>query len=251
LPIALLVTAAWQLFIWYSDLSRAIENGRDWRIWLCLAMVLGACGASTYLLAGRPRATIALGIGLAALLVTPVAWALGPSFARANVALPYAALPGTSVREDPNGPAFWRGGASIGRDPQLLAFLRANHQGEHFLLATLNARLAAPIIIETGEPVMAIGGFMGADPILTPERFASLAADGQVRFVLLGGDFPRRAGGESPQRLITDWIKANGALVDPALWRSTPATPGRTGRNSPPALYDLRPAAELAQPGTG
>src|SRR5262249_55227157 len=139
----------------------------------------------------------------------------------------------------------------IARDPQLLAFLRANHRGERYLLATLNARLAAPVIIETGQPVMAIGGFMGVDPILTPEGFAALAAEGQVRFVLLGGDFLRRGRGEPPQRPISDWVKANGALVDPALWRLTQRTPGRAGRTAAPELYDLRPAAGLASPGAG
>jgi len=165
--------------------------------------------------------------------------------------LPYAALPGTSARDDPTGFAFWRGGAAIAQDPRLLEFLRANHRTESFLLATLNARLAAPIIIETGQAVMAIGGFMGADPILTPERFAALVANGQVRFVLLGGDFPRRGGGESPQRLVSDWIKANGVVVDPALWRSRPMSPGRTGRNTTPELYDLHPNAGLAPSGAG
>ncbi|HXJ81435.1 MAG TPA: glycosyltransferase family 39 protein [Candidatus Methylomirabilis sp.] len=258
LPVALLITAAWQLFIWSDDLVRVRMNTGDWRLWLCLVMVLGACAASINLIAGigsrRPivRPSVALGMGLGALLVTPIAWALGPSVARANVTMPFAALPGAPGREDPNGQTFWRGGAAIGRDPQLLAFLRANRRGERYLLATLNARLAAPAIIETGEPVMAIGGFMGSDPILTQERFAALAADGQVRFVLLGGDFSRRGRGESPQRSITDWVKANGVAVDPALWRSTPVTTtGRAGRGTPPELYDLRPTAGLAPSGAG
>jgi 4-amino-4-deoxy-L-arabinose transferase-like glycosyltransferase len=255
LPVALLLTSAWQLFIWYGDLFRAAGSVPDWQRWLCLATVLGACAASAFLAVGTRRtpiitatAAVASSIGLAALLATPVAWALGPSFARTNVMLPYAALTGTSIRDDPTSPAFW-GGAGIARDQQMLAFLRANHRSERYLLATLNARLAAPLIVETGQPVMAIGGFMGADPILTPERFAALAAEGQIRFVLLGGDFLRRAGGEPPQRLISDWIKTNGTVVDPALWRSRPITAGRSGRATPLELYDLRPDAELVKPG--
>jgi 4-amino-4-deoxy-L-arabinose transferase-like glycosyltransferase len=261
LPAALLLTAGWQLFIWSGDLARAAEPARDWRVWLCLAMLAGALGASAGLLGGlglrlrrlpaRSWAAVALGIGLAALLATPVTWSLGAGLARANVMLPYAGLPGAPARDDPTGQPSWRGGAGIARDGRLLAFLQANRLGERYLLATLNARLAAPIIIRTGQPVMAIGGFMEADPILTPERFAAMTADGQVRFVLLGGDFARRADGESPQRPITDWIKANGAVVDPALWRSTPARAGGQGRGGNPELYDLRPAAGLGPPGAG
>ena len=261
LPAALLLTAGWQLFIWSGDLARAPEPLRDWRVWLCLAMLAGALGASAGLLGAlgprmrpwppRSWAAVALGIGLAALLATPVTWALGAGLARANVMLPYAALPGAPARDDPAGQPFWRGTGGLARDARLLAFLQANRQGERYLLATLNARLAAPVIIQTGQPVMAMGGFMGADPILTPERLAAMTADGQVRFVLLGGDFARRAGGEPPQRPITDWIKANGAVVDPALWRSTPARAGGQGRGGTAELYDLRPSAGLAPPGAG
>jgi 4-amino-4-deoxy-L-arabinose transferase-like glycosyltransferase len=115
----------------------------------------------------------------------------------------------------------------------------------------MNARLAAPVIIETGLPVMAIGGFMGTDPILTPERFAALVADHQVRFVLLGGDFARRRGGVPSQQEITEWIRGNGAPVDEALWRSTPERASGPGRNVNPELYDLRPSDGLAPATSG
>ena len=255
LPATLAITAAWQLFIWYGDLAHT-ELWRDWRVWLCLAMLAGAHGASASLLValGRrvsrpsPRLVVALGIALTALLATPLAWSLGAGLTRANVMLPYAALPGAPARDDR---PVWQGGTRIGRDARLLAFLRANHHGERFLLVTLNSRLAAPVIIETGLPVMAIGGFMGADPILTPEQFAALAATGAVRFVLLGGDFARRAGGEPPQRPIVDWIKANGAVVDPTLWRSTRVRTDRPDRVAPPELYDLHPSGGLVPAETG
>jgi len=250
LPAALVITAGWQLFIWREDLARVADSYRDWRVWLCAAMLAGALAASAGLLAalgpgqraGRLRswAAPALVVGVTALLVTPVTWGLGAGLGRANVMLPFARLPGPVDDPDRDAQAFWRtGGNALGRDPRLLAFLREQHRGERYLLATLNARLAAPIIIETGRPVMAIGGFMGGDPILTPEQFAVLAAEGQVRFVLLGGDQLRRAGGESPQGPIIDWVKANGSPVDPALWRSTPARAGAPGRIAVPELYDL------------
>src|SRR5262249_58528029 len=107
LPATLAVTATWQLFIWYGDLPRT-EVWRDWRVWLCLAMLAGAHGASVGLLValGRrvsrpsPRLAVALGIALTALLATPLAWSLGAGFARTNVMLPYAALPGAPARDD-------------------------------------------------------------------------------------------------------------------------------------------------------
>jgi hypothetical protein len=46
----------------------------------------------------------------------------------------------------------------------LIAFLEHHHGREDYLLAAVNARQAAPIIIATGNPVMALGGFSGGDP---------------------------------------------------------------------------------------
>jgi len=52
----------------------------------------------------------------------------------------------------------------------LVAFLQANRAGERYLLATSTTRLAAPIIVGSGEAVMAMGGFHGLNPILTPDK---------------------------------------------------------------------------------
>jgi hypothetical protein len=100
---------------------------------------------------------------------------------------------------------------------------------------------------------MALGGFNGRDPILSVEDFSRLVAQNQVRFALVGDGSRgiRRVFGENGQKALTDWIRANGREVDPALWRgiAAPENPGPTdGRLLRPAesvgiqLYDLRPA---------
>ena len=71
-------------------------------------------------------------------------------------------------------------------DPKLIAFLSDGRGNAQFLLAAVNARLAAPIIIATGEPVMALGGFGGRDPILDVDAFSRLVAEDRVRFALIG-----------------------------------------------------------------
>src|SRR5439155_1530729 len=58
--------------------------------------------------------------------------------------------------------------------PGPVAFLEANQAGERYLLATTTTRLAAPIIISSGHPVMAMGGFHGLDPNLTPATLARM-----------------------------------------------------------------------------
>ena len=66
----------------------------------------------------------------------------------------------------------------------------------------------------------------------------------QIRFMMVG-DAPfisRRLGADLAAGPITDWVLANGQLVDPALWRSSALGARRRGMQ----LYDLRPATPPA-----
>ncbi len=277
LPAALLVTAAWQAHVELSALgwtpaqlwerTAAPLAGRPgdagWLAWLHLAMLGGALVNALALLAMaalassrelvRGLARGALVAGVLGLLAAPVAWALSSVLVAGNGVLPSADLGRLiSAEADPDELAMRERGraarAAGGR--RLVGFLAANRRGERFLLATSSTRAAAPIIIETGEPVMAMGGFHGLDPILTPEALARMAEQGHVRFVMLGDLSPisRRMGGEAAGRPVADWVRANGTLVDPGLWRSRGAA-GFSSRRSGVGglqLYDLRPQAGLA-----
>ncbi len=55
---------------------------------------------------------------------------------------------------------------------------------------------------------MAMGGFHGLDPILTPSSLAHLVESGQLRFVMLGDLSPvsRRMGGEVALRPLVDGL---------------------------------------------
>jgi 4-amino-4-deoxy-L-arabinose transferase-like glycosyltransferase len=250
LPGALLVTAMWQCYVHTVALPAIAE---DWQrrlpIWMLIAVV-AAAGALLGLLfrgaAAVPAA--ALSVGVAALLVIPTAWALSSVLVRGVAVIPSAdvgRLRGPSLAAE----ARARGRSVEAADREaLIAFLRANHRGERFLLATPSAHLASPVIIATGEPVMAMGGFHGLDPILTPERLAALVEARQVRFVMLGdlSIASRYMGAESAGRPLADWVRAHGKPVDAAAWGGTSGGGGRGGRRQ---LYDLRPEAGLV-PGT-
>src|SRR6185295_8746637 len=128
----------------------------------------------------------------------------------------------------------------------LVAFLEANHAGERYLLATTTTRLAAPIIIDSGHAVMAMGGFHGLDPILTPDTLAKMVAGKEVRFVMVGDAtlISRRLGADVAARPIVEWVQEKGQLVDPILWRSS----ALGGRRSGMRLYDLRPGPTAGRP---
>jgi 4-amino-4-deoxy-L-arabinose transferase-like glycosyltransferase len=266
LPATILLTAAWQTFL--------LSRYPDWSRWL-LPILLGAAGTgSLMLLAARwlaarrgsiPWAQIAAATGLGALLIGPSVWSLTPVLARGNSMLP-TADPSLLTGKGPGGGAMFPGPPPMGMEPReakkLLDLLHANRHGERILLAAPASMEVSSIITETGEPVISLGGFMGADRVFTREQFAELVASGQVRFVLIGGGpggggpppggmpggpgGPRGgfgpSGGFGPpgggppgmgNAELMAWVREHGKVVDPDLWKvdEPPASPEASGRD--------------------
>jgi 4-amino-4-deoxy-L-arabinose transferase-like glycosyltransferase len=250
-PAALLATALWQSWIVAGYLAGYLAIGKNWLI----PALIGATGLATAGLITRdPRrgrsAVVSAGVALLTLLALPTAWSVGTVLVKGNTGFPAARPPFLSdVAETRRRRWGFIAGALAG-DPRLIAFLREHRRSEEYLLAAVNARQAAPIIIATGDRVMALGGFTGRDPILTVDGFARLVEDNRVRFALVGDGSPgmRRVFGEDGQKPVVDWIRGKGRLVDPALWRtalpgaSSDSVAGRAAETVGAQLYDLRPA---------
>lgn len=216
---------------------------------------------------GRERAAVAL--GLAGLLVAPLVWSMTPLIFGGTPSMPAAGpeLAGGAANAGP-GPgaprvmtmmARLRMGAGAGRGlrpgfaaarpandelrtTNLMKFAQSHRRGEKFILAVPTARQAWDIILETGAPVMAMGGFMGSDRILTPEKIERMVKAGDIRYFLvrkmpalpaglrsLGQRFaPGRAAGPGPvggprgggeaQLAIEKWIEEHGRPVPGAEW---------------------------------
>jgi 3D (Asp-Asp-Asp) domain-containing protein len=131
-------------------------------------------------------------------------------------------------------------------------YLEAHRGQTRYLLATLNAMTAAPIILATGQPVMALGGFSGADRIVTPSELSRLVSNGTVRFFLLNSFSPRamnrdalppqirafiegrggRGFGGGQNGDLVQWVSANCAVVPSSLWQPA-ATQSPGGAGSP------------------
>ena len=116
------------------------------------------------------------------------------------------------------------GGAGAGRasgpgDTALIAWLESNRGDASYLVATFGAQSAASLILTSGgQSVMPIGGFSGTDPVPTLDRFTSLVADGEVRYVLLSAGGAGGFGGATtgsgtsaagPASEIRSWVQAN------------------------------------------
>jgi 4-amino-4-deoxy-L-arabinose transferase-like glycosyltransferase len=278
LPLAMLVTAAWQAWIeadyigWRIEAAEGIaaalidlvgDHLGDWRIVLYLSSLAGA-GLAALALSVIPRrpghgraAACAACVGGLALLATPTAWALSTVLVPGDVWFPAADL-ALIAPDAPPPRARQRGFDAVDDVEALGRFLDASRRGERFALATMTAVQAAPIIVRIGEPVMAIGGYGGSDPIVTLETLKQLVAEGQVRFFLLGADNPDRTGRRRErQRDVEQWIRDNGRLVEPTRWRSIVpdtadvATGSRpSDRRAPVAsqLFDLGPIEDRSPP---
>jgi 4-amino-4-deoxy-L-arabinose transferase-like glycosyltransferase len=100
--------------------------------------------------------------------------------------------------------------------------------------------MAEGLILATGKPVMAVGGFSGSDPILTVGELQKMVENGVVKYyMVMGGPdlsrvsypgnhssgnmsaFRNMAGGMfgmGSQGQISDWVEAHGTLVPSSEW---------------------------------
>lgn len=250
LPVALLAGAAWQVKV-LSD-----YNYPQWSQWLVPVTVAGSIISAVPLLATRlftrrvwQRVAPGLvGLGLLALLVSPLAWSVTPALEAGNGIMPQAGP--SSQGQDmggmrqamqtgqnaqvadsaQSGPGA-QGGPGGSFSSALVSYLEANNDGYFYLVAVSSANQASSISLETGKPVLAMGGFTGSDPAITVEKLRQLVATGKVRYILTGGNGMGGGGGASSA--VTAWVTSNGTAVDASQYG------GQSGMGG--TLYDLAP----------
>lgn len=97
--------------------------------------------------------------------------------------------PANSGSHPLSGPAGTNSDAPVfSGEPEVLAYLLSNAGSTKFLVATQKTDTAAEFLLdplESGRPIMAIGGFNGNDPTLTLAGLNGLINKGQVRYVWL------------------------------------------------------------------
>jgi 4-amino-4-deoxy-L-arabinose transferase-like glycosyltransferase len=124
-------------------------------------------------------------------------------------------LPGAGyVRFGGQPPGGFGGGAQANaQTQQLVGWLRAHQRGSTYLLAVQGSSEAGQYIL-AGASVLPMGGFSGQVPFPTNDQLATLVADGQLRYVLLGG----RGGGPGGEKNsnITAWVKNTCTVVSDA-----------------------------------
>lgn len=230
LPLAIVTTTslqAWYVYNYYALLA-----------WLLLA--IGAT-VSMVLISGRQRRALRwfITIGLLTVAITPAWWSLTPALAATN------RTTHTTVA------------SSATLDAKLLNYLTINQGAAKYLMATDQTATAAPYMMKTGQPAIALGGYNGTTTTLTLTQFKRLVTSGQVRFYYTTGNTASTA--------ITRWIKANAkkvalsqyqtrpTLAKPNAATATNQVTATTGSHHRPlnktALYDLSTIHSLPKGG--
>lgn len=112
-------------------------------------------------------------------------------------------------------------------------YLLAHRGHAAFLVATISSDLAAPIILETNQPVMALGGFAGNDPILTTQQLVALIDHGTIRFFLL--QFPSA---KTKNDALLRWVSSHCTQVLTSEWASGRPPPNQTRAPNGQELFD-------------
>jgi 4-amino-4-deoxy-L-arabinose transferase-like glycosyltransferase len=247
LPLVIVATAAWQI---YLCMAQSGTIGSDWLslTWLTSIGIAVICAGVLYVLPQQDSrlAKLFVAASIGALLVAPILTTASVVLRRPNIAAPVANMTALLAPSDTDRAALRTSRLDAAR-LKLTSYLIANREAAKFLVAVPNANVAAPMIISTGLPVMAIGGYLGDDPILTPADVERLAADRQLRFVMLGGFTLAPAKQTAALDPIARWVRANGRPVDPRLWRLAASSSTRCRINlgnewvevPPPELFDL------------
>jgi 4-amino-4-deoxy-L-arabinose transferase-like glycosyltransferase len=153
-------------------------------------------------------------MGLLGLLLAPLVWSVTPSMASPN----NASLPVAGPGAISDNSSTWTRLTNPAQD-NLISFLEANRDGYLYLVAVPNSQEASSIALETGDPVLAMGGFMGSDPAMTVGKLQQMVASGEVRFVE----------GGSNSSAVNQWVHSNCTVVSPSSYGASGSGSGRFG----------------------
>ncbi|WP_067710620.1 ArnT family glycosyltransferase [Nocardia yamanashiensis] len=216
LAAAVVVTGAWAFVL--------LRRTPDWLPSFRWAVLAAAIVVAAFLLlpARSHRATRVIGIAaLLSMLVAPTAYAVE------TVAQPHSG--GSPVAGPPrnsHGPA--RGNNQL--DPQIAELITT--AGTRWAAVAVGASDVSTLELQTGAPLLAVGGFSGRDDFPTLEQFQQYVADHQIGYYLVrqrqqsqegeqaeniegqqadptAPNAQRREPDQSTSAKITAWVKAN------------------------------------------
>ncbi|WP_328751250.1 glycosyltransferase family 39 protein [Streptomyces sp. NBC_00285] len=240
LPAAIAASAVWAVVL----LQRVSGSGTLYTVAEVVAGVAGAVAVIGLLLGrftGRQRLTgIAALAAVVALLAGPAAYSVSAATSGTNGTNPTAG-PSTggmgggmggggrrpsgstnsgsqSMGQPPSGTGSTTSGSrtaaggGMGGDTQvssaMITYLKKNQDGATWLVAVATDQTASSIILESGQPVISMGGWSGSDNAMTLAKLKSLVKSGTLHYIVISS-----SGQGSSNSEISTWVKKNGTAV--------------------------------------
>ncbi|TKA08419.1 glycosyltransferase family 39 protein [Actinacidiphila oryziradicis] len=128
------------------------------------------------------------------------------------------------------------GGSSVSSD--MITYLKKHQDGATWLLAVATDQTASSIILESGQPVISMGGWSGSDNAMTLAKLESLVKSGKLHYIMIS------TGGQSTNSEIATWVAKHGTAVKSSAYTtSTSSSSSSTSTSSTSSgLYRLDPS---------
>ena len=157
-------------------------------LWWRVPLVLLCVAAAVAILPARSRGGWAVAVAIATLLVAPTVYSFSVWLAPVDGTFP------TAGPYNPAGPGgLGISSADARADQGLVNFIETNAATKRYPLFTQSSDEAAPLIL-LGLAASAEGGYGASDPALSNTRLATLVADSEARYLLIGGAYAQRGG---------------------------------------------------------
>ncbi|MER6222558.1 glycosyltransferase family 39 protein [Streptomyces sp900105755] len=90
----------------------------------------------------------------------------------------------------------------------MITYLKKHQDGATWLVAVATDQTASSIILESGRPVISMGGWSGSDDAMTLAKLKSLVKAGKLHYVVVSSD-----GGQGTNSEIATWVEKHGTAV--------------------------------------
>lgn len=199
---------------------RILSYSDEWPIWFRALLICcsAAAAAGWFLSKGYCPKRVSLALVAVTLLVGPVG---------ANAFTISTPQKGTNpqsgpVANDPRaisrhmvgvkaGTPAWATQTAFGAIPSaaILNLLQETGATEEWAAATYSAQNAALYQLESGRPVIPVGGWLGTDPAPTLSKFKALVSDGKIGYFIWQQDLLDRAELSTEAMNISKWVQDN------------------------------------------
>ncbi|GAA3785853.1 hypothetical protein GCM10022403_020810 [Streptomyces coacervatus] len=90
----------------------------------------------------------------------------------------------------------------------MITYLKKHQDGATWLVAVATDQTTSSIILESGRPVISMGGWSGSDNAMTLAKLKSLVRSGKLHYIVVSSN-----GGQSTNSEISTWVKKHGTAV--------------------------------------